>query len=37
MLKQISKYDPERYGPQLSESYSNSLIPALIAEKFAFW
>ena len=36
MLKQISKYDPERYGLQLSESNFNSLIPALKAEKFAF-
>ena len=38
MLKQkVSKYDPERYGLQLSESYYNSLIPAVKAEEFAFW
>ena len=37
MLKQISKYDPERYGLQLSESYYDSLIPAVKAEIFTFW
>ena len=37
MLKQISEYDPERYGLPLSESYYNSLIPAVKAEEFAFW
>ena len=36
MLKQISKFDPERYGLQLSESYLEICLSIGKPEKFAF-